>query len=64
MDNSRYQNELADTTQMYENKILELSKQLKDEHIHCEGLKEQLDSKKKLLSDHQSSVQVRFIPVA
>ncbi|PON34472.1 Kinesin-like protein [Trema orientale] len=57
MDNSRYQKELAETTQMYENRIAELSKQVKDEHIHSKGLKEQLDSAKKLLSDHQSSMQ-------
>ena len=63
MDNSKYQKELTDTIQMHKNRIAELSKQLKDEKIHSEGLKEQLDSAKKLLSDHQSSMQVRFIPV-
>lgn len=63
MENSRYQKALLDTTQMYENKIAEMSKQLKDEQSHSEMLKEQLDSVKKLLSDNQVSMQVNFNPV-
>ncbi|KAM6584399.1 hypothetical protein CsatB_011401 [Cannabis sativa] len=59
MENSRCQKELADTTQMYEERISDLSRQLKNEHIHCEDLKEQLDSARKLLSDHQSSMQMQ-----
>lgn len=63
MDNSRYPKALSDATQMYENKIAELSKQLKDEQTHSEDLKEQLDSAKKLISDNQGSMkQVNFYP--
>ncbi|KAL5569393.1 hypothetical protein UlMin_025968 [Ulmus minor] len=57
MEKSAYQNALADTTRMYENKIAELSKQLKDERTHSDVLKEQLDLTKKLVSDHQNSMQ-------
>ena len=61
MKNSTYQKVLADTTQMYENKIAELVKQLQDEQAHFECPEEQLYSAKKLLSDHQNSKQVNFI---
>lgn len=61
MENSTYQKVLADTTQMYENKIAELVKQLQDEQAHFECPEEQLCSAKKLLSDHQNSKQVNFI---
>ena len=59
MDNSRYQKALTDSTQMYEKKIAELSKQLKDEQTYCKGLEEQLDSATKLLSDNQSSMHIQ-----
>lgn len=52
---------LADTTQMYENKIAELAKQLPDEHARFECPEEQLYLAKKFLSDHQNSKQVNFI---
>ena len=42
MKNSTYQKVLADTTQMYENKIAELVKQLQDEHARFECPEEQL----------------------
>jgi kinesin family protein 5 len=61
MENSTYQKVLADTTQMYEKKISELVKQLQDEHAHFECPEEQLGLAKKLLSDHQNSIQVNFI---
>lgn len=57
MENSTYQKVLADTTQMYEKKISELVKQLQDEHAHFECPEEQLGLAKKLLSDHQNSIQ-------
>ncbi|GLT88836.1 hypothetical protein SLE2022_068450 [Rubroshorea leprosula] len=41
--NSIYQKALADTTQMYEKKIKELTKQLEEEHARFEGMQEQLD---------------------
>lgn len=43
---------------MYEKKIAELVKQLQDEHAHFEGAEEQLHLAKRLLSDHQNSIQV------
>ncbi|KAM3698379.1 hypothetical protein ACB098_06G184300 [Castanea mollissima] len=57
MENSTRQKVLADTTQMYENKIAELVKQLQDERAHFECPQEQLYLSKKLLSDHQNSKQ-------
>jgi hypothetical protein len=46
---------------MYEKKIAELVKQLEDEHAHFEGAEEQLDLAKRLLSDHQNSIQVTLL---
>ena len=46
---------------MYEKKISELVKQLQEEHAHFECPEEQLGLAKKLLSDHQNSIQVNFI---
>uniref|UniRef100_A0A5B7C3W1 Protein ARMADILLO REPEAT KINESIN1 n=1 Tax=Davidia involucrata TaxID=16924 RepID=A0A5B7C3W1_DAVIN len=57
LESTTYQKVLADTTQMYEKKISELMKQLEDEHAHSENAEEQLDMMKKLLSDHQKSLQ-------
>ncbi|CAL5360959.1 unnamed protein product [Camellia sinensis] len=48
---------LADTTQMYEKKIAELMKQLEEQQARSESAEEQLDVMKKLLSDHQKSMQ-------
>ncbi|KAA8539266.1 hypothetical protein F0562_025958 [Nyssa sinensis] len=59
MENSTYQKALADTTQMYEKKITELIQQLEDEHARFEGVEEQLNITKKLLSDHQNSNQIQ-----
>lgn len=53
-----YQKILADTTQMYEKKIEDLTKQLEDEHARLESAEEQLDEAKNLLSGHQKSMQV------
>lgn len=49
---------LADTTQMYEKKIAELTKQIEDERSRSESVEEQLDLMKKLLSENQKSIQV------
>ncbi|GMI80591.1 Arabidopsis thaliana KINESIN Ungrouped clade, gene A, ARMADILLO REPEAT-CONTAINING KINESIN 1 [Hibiscus trionum] len=57
MENSKYQKALADTTQMYEKKLMELTKKLKDEHTRFEGAQEQLDLANMLLSDYQNSMQ-------
>ncbi|XP_041022591.1 kinesin-like protein KIN-UC isoform X4 [Juglans microcarpa x Juglans regia] len=57
MENSRHQKALAGTTQIYEKKIAELVKQLQDEHAHFEVAEEQLDLAKRLLSDHQKTIQ-------
>lgn len=43
---------------MYEKKIAELIKQLKDEHVHAKSVEEQLDAMKKLLNDAQKTIQV------
>lgn len=56
-ENSTYQKALADTTQMYEKKIAELTKQLEDEHARFEGAEDQLDEAKNLLSCHQKPMQ-------
>lgn len=61
MENSTFQNALADITQLYEKKIAELNKKLEDEHASFEGAVEQLDMVKKLLSDYQNSNQVNFL---
>lgn len=57
MENSTFQKALADITQLYEKKIVELNKKLEDEHACFEGAVEQLDMVKKLLSDYQNSNQ-------
>ncbi|XWS66204.1 hypothetical protein CRYUN_Cryun05aG0179700 [Craigia yunnanensis] len=57
MENSKYQKALAETTQMYEKKIMELTKQLEDEHTRFEAAEEQLDLANKLLTDHQRLMQ-------
>ncbi|CAL5439247.1 unnamed protein product [Camellia sinensis] len=59
LDSSTYQKVLADTTQMYEKKIAELMKQLEEQQARSESAEEQLDVMKKLLSDHQKSMQYR-----
>ena len=46
---------------MYEKKIAELVKQLQDEHTRFEGAEEQLDLAKRVLSDHQNSIQVTLL---
>lgn len=58
MESSTYQKALADTTQMYEKKVAEILKQLEDEHARFEDAEEQLDVAKKLLNDHQNSMQM------
>lgn len=58
IEHSRYQEALAETTQMYEEKIGQLQKKLEEEHARFEDSKEQLVSAKNLLRDHQSSAQI------
>lgn len=60
MENSRYQKALAETTQMYEGKIAQLSKQFAEEHSRSIDAEEQLNSVKKLLNEQQSLVKVNF----
>ncbi|PSR92994.1 Kinesin-like protein [Actinidia chinensis var. chinensis] len=57
LESSTYQKVLADTTQMYEKKIAELMKQLDEERGHSASAEEQLDVMKKVISDHQKSMQ-------
>ncbi|XP_021295517.1 kinesin-like protein KIN-UC isoform X1 [Herrania umbratica] len=57
MENSNYLKVLADTTQMYEKKIRELTKQVEHEHTRFESVQDQLDLANKLLRDYQNSMQ-------
>lgn len=58
MESSAFQKALSDTTKMYEKKLMELVKQIEDEHRQFECAQEQLDLAKRLLSDQQKSAQV------
>lgn len=51
---------LAETTQRYEKKMAELTKQLEDKNAHFEAIEEQLRLAKSCPSDHQNSIQVNF----
>ncbi|KAH7855331.1 hypothetical protein Vadar_023797 [Vaccinium darrowii] len=53
-----YQKALTNTTHTYEKKIAELMKQLEDEKAHSGNAEEQLNVMKKLLSDHEKSLQL------
>ncbi|XP_050156087.1 kinesin-like protein KIN-UC isoform X2 [Malus sylvestris] len=57
LESSMYQKVLADSTQMYEEKIAKLIKQLDDEHARAESTEEQLDLTTKLLTDGQKTIQ-------
>ncbi|EXB96208.1 Armadillo repeat-containing kinesin-like protein 1 [Morus notabilis] len=57
LESSTYQKVLADTTQMYEKKMAELVKQLKDEQTRAEIVDEGLDALKKLLNDSQRTIK-------
>ncbi|XP_065870855.1 kinesin-like protein KIN-UC isoform X2 [Euphorbia lathyris] len=57
LENSTYQKVLADTTQMYEIKISQLSKQLEDDHRRCESTEEQLNLMKELFRNGQESIK-------
>ncbi|XP_058204580.1 kinesin-like protein KIN-UA isoform X7 [Rhododendron vialii] len=57
LENSSNQKALANTTEMYEKKIAELMKQLEHVKAHS-GSAEELNAMKKLLSDHEKSMQV------
>ncbi|KAF7833676.1 kinesin-like protein KIN-UC isoform X2 [Senna tora] len=57
VENSAYQKALAHTTEMYERKVMELVKQVEDEHRQFECAQEQLDLAKRLLNDQQNPVQ-------
>ncbi|KAK9913187.1 hypothetical protein M0R45_037011 [Rubus argutus] len=57
LESSTYQKILADTTQMYEEKISKLMKQLEDEHARSRSTEDQLDAMKKLLTDGQKTIQ-------
>lgn len=54
-----YQKALAETTQMYEKRIMELVEQVDDENARCIGLKEQVISLKKASNDHHSSLEIQ-----
>ncbi|XP_022923750.1 kinesin-like protein KIN-UC isoform X1 [Cucurbita moschata] len=56
-DNSAYKMALAETTQRYEKKMAELTKQLEDKNAHFEAIEEQLRLAKSCPSDNQNSIQ-------
>ncbi|KAF6144178.1 hypothetical protein GIB67_004851 [Kingdonia uniflora] len=58
-ENFTYQNLLADTTQMYENKIAEMIEQLEDERARSRSAHKQLAVAKQTLIDHHMSIQVQ-----
>nr|XP_008362664.2 kinesin-like protein KIN-UC isoform X2 [Malus domestica] len=57
LESSMYQKILADTTQMYEEKIAKLIKELDDERARAESTEKQLDETTKLLTDGQKAIQ-------
>ncbi|KAK6929165.1 Kinesin motor domain [Dillenia turbinata] len=57
LESSTYQKVLADTTQMYERKIAEMSKQLEGERVQSKSAQEQVDVLNKLSKDHQKLIQ-------
>ncbi|KAL5710014.1 hypothetical protein ACHQM5_020629 [Ranunculus cassubicifolius] len=59
LENSTYQKVLAETTQMYEKKISELIEKSEKEHARLKSVQEQLNTVKKNLSDHQTSLQIQ-----
>lgn len=58
MANSTYQKALAETNQMYEEKIADLIHNQNSEIARFEGVKQELQKMKKLLKDHRNSNQV------
>ncbi|KAE9445829.1 hypothetical protein C3L33_22278, partial [Rhododendron williamsianum] len=57
MANSTYQKALAETNQMYEEKIADLIHNQNSEIARFEGVKQELQKTKKLLKDHRNSNQ-------
>ncbi|KAG4150452.1 hypothetical protein ERO13_D04G004800v2 [Gossypium hirsutum] len=57
MENSKHQKALVDTTWIYEKKIMELTKQLEDEHTRFEDIQEQLHLANKRQTDYRNSMQ-------
>ncbi|XP_058204583.1 kinesin-like protein KIN-UC isoform X10 [Rhododendron vialii] len=58
MANSTYQKALAETNQMYEEKIADLIHNQNSEIARFEGVKQELQKTKKLLKDHRNSNQI------
>ncbi|KAG6410101.1 hypothetical protein SASPL_128150 [Salvia splendens] len=58
VENSKYRKALADTTKMYEERIESLNQRVEDERVHAGELKEELNSTKNLLREHQNSSKV------
>ncbi|CAI0442654.1 unnamed protein product [Linum tenue] len=57
LENSTYQKVLAETTQLYEEKIAESKKQLEDKHDSHESANEELNMMKELLNDRHTSIR-------
>ncbi|PWA51413.1 armadillo repeat-containing kinesin-like protein 1 [Artemisia annua] len=59
IERATYQKALAETTQMYEQKINDLVIQVEDEHARSVGLEELVISLQKASTDNQSSLQIK-----
>ncbi|KAI3458936.1 hypothetical protein Pfo_015599 [Paulownia fortunei] len=57
LENSTYQKVLADTTQMYEEKIADLIKQIEDENVRSCSAEEEMERMKKQMTDIQVLLQ-------
>lgn len=57
-EHSSYQKTLAETTQIYEEKITTLTQQLKEENSRLVEAEEQVNSARRILNDQQNTVKV------
>ncbi|GJR97640.1 putative ribonuclease H-like domain-containing protein [Tanacetum coccineum] len=64
IERATYQKALAETTQMYEQKINDLVIQVEDEHARSVGLEELVISLQKASTDNQSSLQLSRLTLA
>ncbi|XP_071732971.1 kinesin-like protein KIN-UC isoform X2 [Rutidosis leptorrhynchoides] len=59
LERAKYQKALAETTQMYEQKVTELTIQVEEEHSQCVELQKQVVALKKSSNDGESSLQIQ-----
>nr|XP_043631245.1 kinesin-like protein KIN-UC isoform X2 [Erigeron canadensis] len=58
LERAKYQKALAETTQMYEQKVTELVRQVENGHSRCVGLEEHVKSLKEASTSRQTSLQI------